>query len=351
MGGFHGFGRGGLTPASKAHYDNTASEIDAHNVQDAIDFIIASGAVDGNTGFDNPMTAEGDLIRGATASTTNRALTASGATATGTPADSGNIPNYAMDGNAGTYWQPGSAHGTITIDLGAAYLIEQFRIVFYGATNNWSHYRLESSPDNATWTTRKTVGPLATAVDTGMITLDSSELCRYYRFVGLATTVNPAALYTIELHTGIFAGDPSRLARGNAGQILMAGSAQVAWADHVHILNHVIDGAGVAITTGIKGDIILPWAGYIEEVTLLADQSGSIVLDFWKDTYANFPPVVGDTITASAKPTISAATKTTNSTLTGWTRTFAAGDILRINVDSVSTITRLTVGIKIRRTA
>ena len=32
--------------------------------------------------------------------------------------------------------------------------------------------------------------------------------------------------------------------------------------------------------------------------------SGSIVIDVWKDTYANFPPIVADTITASAKPTL-----------------------------------------------
>jgi len=283
MGGFHGFGRGGLTPASKAHYDNTASEIDAHNVQDAIDFIIASGAVDGNTGFDNPMTAEGDLIRGATASTTNRALTASGATATGTPADSGNIPNYAMDGNAGTYWQPGSAHGTITIDLGAAYLIEQFRIVFYGATNNWSNYRLESSPDNATWTTRKTVGPLATAVDTGMITLDSSELCRYYRFVGIATTTNPVAIYSLELHTGIFAGDPSRLARGSAGQVLTAGSAQVSWENLVQTGLYASKPAA-----GVSDRLYLP----TDSAYILRDNASA-----WKafgPTFPMTPPVLGD---------------------------------------------------------
>ena len=111
----------------------------------------------------------------------------------------------------------------------------------------------------------------------------------------------------------------------------------------------VIDGGGVAITTGVKGDIIVPFACNIDSVSMLADQSGSIVVDLWKDTYTNFAPTVADTITASAKPTISATTKSTDTTLTGWTRAIAAGDVIRYNVDSASTITRVTISLKVTK--
>jgi len=111
----------------------------------------------------------------------------------------------------------------------------------------------------------------------------------------------------------------------------------------------VIDGGATAITTGVKGDLAIPFSCTITEWSLLADQSGSIVVDIWKDTYANFPPVVGDTITASAKPTISASTKGQSSTLTGWTTAIGAGDILRFNVDSVTSIKRLTISLKVSR--
>jgi hypothetical protein len=115
-------------------------------------------------------------------------------------------------------------------------------------------------------------------------------------------------------------------------------------------LEFVIDGGGSAITTGVKGDLILPpWAGVITGVQLLADQSGSIVVDLWKDDYAHYPPTVADTITASAKPTLSSATKYTDSTLTGWTTAFSAGDTLRLNVDSASTLTRCLVALTVRR--
>jgi hypothetical protein len=104
-----------------------------------------------------------------------------------------------------------------------------------------------------------------------------------------------------------------------------------------------IDGAGTAITTGVKGYIQCNFSGTITANTVLADQSGSIVIDVWKDTYANYPPVVGDSICASAKPTISAAIKSTDSTLTGWTTSVTAGDCFGFNVDSAATVTRVTL--------
>lgn len=110
----------------------------------------------------------------------------------------------------------------------------------------------------------------------------------------------------------------------------------------------VIDGGGATITTGIKGDLgpfDFPCA--IQAVTLLADQSGSIVVDIWKDTYANYPAVVGDSITASAKPTLSTEVKSQDTTLTGWTTTIAAGDTLRFNVDSITTCQRVVVALKV----
>lgn len=115
-------------------------------------------------------------------------------------------------------------------------------------------------------------------------------------------------------------------------------------------IEFIIDGGGATITTGVKGFIEVPFACAITAVRLLADQSGSIVVDIWKDTYANYPPTVADTITASAKPTISSATKSENTTLTGWTTSIAAGAILGYNVDSITTCQRVTVSLTVTRT-
>jgi hypothetical protein len=131
---------------------------------------------------------------------------------------------------------------------------------------------------------------------------------------------------------------------------LKDGSSRQAFQDAT--ITFVIDGGGASITTGVKGDLTIPFACTILEWTLLGDQSGSIVVDIWKDTYANYPPLVGDSITASAKPTISTATKGQSSTLTGWTNSGAisAGDILRFNVDSVTSLQRVTLSLKVKKT-
>ncbi len=126
------------------------------------------------------------------------------------------------------------------------------------------------------------------------------------------------------------------------------GSGGGAFADDFVYINFIIDGGGSAITTGIKGGVEVP-AGTIVEMRLLADQSGSIVVDIWKDTYANYPPTDADSITASAVPTISTDTKATDATLTGWTTALTAEDILYYNVDSVTTIERVTVVLKVRK--
>lgn len=126
----------------------------------------------------------------------------------------------------------------------------------------------------------------------------------------------------------------------------------VAWEDYSGgpgVIAYVIDGGGVAITTGVKGFLEVPFACTITGWSLLADQAGSIVIDVWKDTYANFPPTIADTIAGSEKPTLSAVQKNQDLTLTTWTTAVTAWDILAFNVDSAATLTRVTLSIHIER--
>jgi len=118
----------------------------------------------------------------------------------------------------------------------------------------------------------------------------------------------------------------------------------------IAVITLIIDGGGSAITTGIKGDLEIPFGCTINRATLLADQTGSIVVDIWKDTYANYPPTVLDTITSGAKPTITTNTNAQDSTLTGWNPNIAAGDTLRFNVVSCTSITRVTLSLKVTKT-
>jgi len=142
-----------------------------------------------------------------------------------------------------------------------------------------------------------------------------------------------------------FVYEPPVVIPGTQGPVGAAGS--ITTAQKTRQITIVVDGGGVVLTTGIKGYKSFPVAGTITAVRLLADQSGSIVIDIWKDTYANYPPTVADTITAAAKPTITTALKSEDTTLTGWTTSVAAGDVFGFNIDSVTTIQRIVLELTI----
>jgi hypothetical protein len=114
-------------------------------------------------------------------------------------------------------------------------------------------------------------------------------------------------------------------------------------------ITFVIDGGGLAITTGQKGHLEIPFACTLTGWTLMADVAGAIVIDVWKDNYANFPPTNADAMPGGGKePTIAATNqKNQDIDISDWTTVaIAAGDILAFNVDSCTTITKVTLSLK-----
>jgi hypothetical protein len=80
------------------------------------------------------------------------------------------------------------------------------------------------------------------------------------------------------------------------------------------------------------------------------DQTGSIVIDIWKRAHASYPPTVSQTITASAKPTISTGLSYEDTTLTGWTTSVTAGDWLFFNVDSITAAIICSINLTVLKT-
>lgn len=149
---------------------------------------------------------------------------------------------------------------------------------------------------------------------------------------------NPAADYR-----RLFLGEDGALhLRDSSGTITGMGGVS----GSTGTINVVIDGGGAEIADGIKGDLVMDFACTLTAWTLLADQSGAIVVDIWKDSYANFPPTDADAMPGSGKePTIAASgVKAQDTAITDWTTDdVSAGDVLRFNVDSCTTIQRVTL--------
>ena len=97
-----------------------------------------------------------------------------------------------------------------------------------------------------------------------------------------------------------------------------------------------IDGSGGTITVGQKGYVQIPYACTINSWRIIANASGSIVIDITKAAAPTIPTV---SITGSALPTLTAPQQTNaSSTLTGWTTSVAANDIIGFNVNSATTV-------------
>ncbi len=145
------------------------------------------------------------------------------------------------------------------------------------------------------------------------------------------------------------AGDPQEITIGS-GLAMTGTTLSASGASATGAFGITIDGGGSAITTGLKGFVRVPFNCTITGWDLYADQTGSIVIDVWKDTYTNFPPIAGDSIAGTEKPTLSSAQKNQDTSLSSWTTSVTAGDVVAFNVDSVSTVTRVNLSINVTKT-
>lgn len=106
------------------------------------------------------------------------------------------------------------------------------------------------------------------------------------------------------------------------------------------------DGKGTVLPTGIMGDRRIPYGCTIVGATLLADQVGSALVEIWKAPLASYPPTVSNSI---GSLTLTADDIVDDSVLAGWTTAIAAGDVLRYNISSISSIKRLAIILRVKR--
>ena len=135
-------------------------------------------------------------------------------------------------------------------------------------------------------------------------------------------------------------------AGGSANDVLQFDASQNAsFVSNTRTLNFIIDGGGLPITTGKKGVAVVDGNYTITGWTIIADQSGSIVVDVNRATYTNFPTTAS--IAGTELPTLSSAQKAEDLTLSSWTTTISARDVLEFEVDSATTVTRVTVALRL----
>ncbi len=112
---------------------------------------------------------------------------------------------------------------------------------------------------------------------------------------------------------------------------------------------YIIDAGADPITPGVKGYLAVPFPCSIVQWDIYADQPGSIEIDIVKDTYANFPPSLGNSICGGVRPSLINTQKNRSTDLAVWTTTIASDEILGFRVLSANYVKKITLSLKVIR--
>ena len=151
--------------------------------------------------------------------------------------------------------------------------------------------------------------------------------------------LDPANDYNISGDQVVFTTPPA----SNDDVVIIALAAA---ADLTRTVNYVIDSGSLPMQPGDKGKITIDVTGLIENIRVLSDQTGDIVLEIEKCTFADYPNF--SSITGGSRVQLTNSDKYFDDVLNNWTTTIGAGDILRFTVVSVNNIRRLLISLKLK---
>jgi len=109
------------------------------------------------------------------------------------------------------------------------------------------------------------------------------------------------------------------------------------------------DGSVTVITVGSKGYVSMPYNGYMTDWQLVANDSGNLQIDVKGASFSNFPTTTS--ITGGNYIGMTSSQKASDSTLPGWSTSFAKGDVFEFVVVSCSIITKFSVFIATVKTS
>lgn len=171
-------------------------------------------------------------------------------------------------------------------------------------------------------------------------------------FAGIVAPSAVTSNYTLTLPPAI----------GSANSNIQYNASGVgAFVSNIRNLNFVIEEGGLAIGTGVKGYVEIPFNCQVTQWSILGDgtATSAIVVDVWRTTFAAFAPpttpTAANSIAGTELPTITSGQQkaqdtsiTTWSTVDGVVGGLIAGDIIAFNVNSNTNFKRVTVVLTVR---
>jgi hypothetical protein len=116
-------------------------------------------------------------------------------------------------------------------------------------------------------------------------------------------------------------------------------------ADLTRTINYIVDSGSISMLSGNKGSVTLDVSGVLENIVILSDQQGDLILDIKKSNYSIFPTFTS--IVGGVYVQMFNSRKVRNDDLNNWNKTLVAGDILTFDVIAVNNINRFLISIKL----
>ena len=114
----------------------------------------------------------------------------------------------------------------------------------------------------------------------------------------------------------------------------------------------VFDGAGGVITSGTTAYAQVLYNGTIKSWTIAGNVSGSCTVTVFKDTYANFPPIISSDNVFTVQPVLATQQKNQNlaPVFVGSQATVVAGDWIGFTISGITTLAWVNLTIAITKT-
>jgi hypothetical protein len=114
------------------------------------------------------------------------------------------------------------------------------------------------------------------------------------------------------------------------------------------VANVIIDGGGEVLTTGVKGNIEMPFNFNLYGWALRSLETGSLLIELNKSSFSEYPPGLSGIMHIGATgPYIDADWKNQETGISGWANpTGMGGDTIQITVTSASAITQASLALR-----
>ena len=236
------------------------------------------------------------------------------------------MPNYVVSVGTNNQYDVRSDPGLINYNLGVNYEIPT-------KSNQYSNFKLDNITSQFNGSNK--TFPL-TVNGVPYVPLNEQQL-----IISVNDNIlNPGVDYQVSGSNIFFTTAPT------AGQEFF-GVALATTADLTRTVNFVLDNGSIDITAGSKGYLNIDVTGEIESWMLVSENTGTIVVDIFKTTYAQFPNGF-TSIVGSEFPRLTNQAKNKDDNLSTWNTQITAGDILDFRVSSCSGITKCSVFLRLK---